>query len=121
MEEYANGLRKIRQRHHNLHSMAWSLFCVFLLGTVTSVAFPPLALLSILSCVVLFVLYWRLATSKCPRCEKRFYSLFQIAMGRMRVREAVGSVKCCHCKLSMNELPEAVETPVQSHTDEWRQ
>ncbi|MGF1769604.1 hypothetical protein L4D06_19745 [Enterovibrio makurazakiensis] len=120
MEEHLAGLRKIKQRHNNLHSLKWPLFSLFLLSSVAAVAIPPFAILNASISITIFVLYWRLATAECPRCGKRFYSLLQIAIGRMRVEEAVGSVKCCHCGLKMSELPEINETEMTSHTDEWR-
>ncbi|WP_129124213.1 hypothetical protein [Veronia nyctiphanis] len=89
--------------------------------SVAAVANPPFAIYNAVITITIFILYWRLATSECPRCGKRFYSLLQITIGRMRVEEAVGSVKCSHCDLKMSELPEVKKNEMASHTDEWRQ
>ena len=81
--------------------------------------FPPIAMLGLGATWLFFFLYWRLATSKCPRCSRNFYSLTNIfTSGVYYTKSGLWAVQCQWCSLQLSELPEVDEVKIETTKDE---
>lgn len=108
MQEYHTGLKKIKTRAENLY--LWNMKCLvlFVFTGLISIAVKPMAIIASLVLYFWLLLYFRLLLSDCPKCNKKFFSLWQIMFSIRFYRSASTSgLQCNHCKLSMNVLPES--------------
>lgn len=120
MEEYFDGLRKIRKKRETIRIIFWPFFYLVLLFGLLGAVFRPLAIIEVIIILFGYFMYLRFALSLCPRCNKHYFNLFNIFTYYSYFMD-IFATQCSGCGLKMSVLPEVEEYKVQSNDKEWRE
>lgn len=118
MEEYFEGLRKIRKKKATIKLLLWPFICTFLAVSLVSIALRPMFAIKVLLIAFGYFIYLRFAFSKCPKCHQKYFSVFNILSCYCYFLDFFAS-QCTNCGLKMSELPEVDEYKAQRNSKEW--
>lgn len=120
MEEYFEGLRKIRKKRKTIELLSLPFwYCLIVFGLL-SAGYKPFVLLESALIFFGYFIYSRYAFSKCPRCGHRYFNFFNILTYYCYFIDIFGT-QCAHCHLKMSELPEVELYKVQNNDKEWKE
>jgi chromate transport protein ChrA len=114
MEEYIDGLKKIRKARETDRKNIKVIVMLFFSGGALALVFPPAIILALIAVVLFWYSFYKTAKVKCPRCNEPFASNWSIPLG-------YDVKQCQNCKLSYDLLAKHEGTAPKSHTDEWFQ